>query len=118
MTNPLSTPSSDSGPQIDAAIRQYLHSPQVIQGIRATLRHAIIAVAFEHGRALKIGRLTELLNGNSDETFQDEADMVSALRSFVVANSSQSESTDDLMQIVKDEVTRQLADLKITRNEQ
>lgn len=36
---------SDAASIIDAGIRQYLHSPQVVQAIRATLRHAIAAQA-------------------------------------------------------------------------
>lgn len=34
---------SEAASTIDAGIRQYLHSPQVVQAIRATLRHAIAA---------------------------------------------------------------------------
>jgi hypothetical protein len=42
---PDSIPPQDSASIIDAGIRQYLHSPQVVQAIRATLRHAISAHA-------------------------------------------------------------------------
>ena len=40
---PEPIPTQDSAAIIDAGIRQYLHSPQVVHAIRATLRHAISA---------------------------------------------------------------------------
>lgn len=42
----------DSAATIDAGIRQYLHSPQVVQAIRATLRHAISAHAPQPSQAI------------------------------------------------------------------
>lgn len=117
MTQPMPTPSTDSGTQIDAAIRQYLHSPQVTQGLRATLRHAIIAACFEHGRAVKFDRLTELLRGvPPQESFEDESALVNELSRFVAQKSQSSVVTDEsIRQMVADEVSRQMSELKIVR---
>lgn len=116
MTQPIPTPSTDAGPQIDAAIRQYLHSPQVSQGLRATLRHAVIAACFENGRALKIGRLVELLgNIEPQNTYADEWELVNAFKSFVQAHGTTSSVDDKIRDAVEAEVSRQLNELKITR---
>lgn len=117
MTQPIPTPSTDAGAQIDAAIRQYLHSPQVSQGIRATLRHAIIAACFEHGRALKIGRLAELLNGvEPQNAYEDEFELMNAMKAFVRAYSNVGPIEDKIRDAVEAEVSRQLSELKITRS--
>lgn len=117
MTQPMPTPSSDSGQIIDAGINQYLYKTPVTQALRATLRHAIIAACFENGRALKIGRLTELLgNVEPQDTFADEWELVNALKAFVQAYSAAGPVDDKIRDAVEAEVSRQLSELKITRS--
>lgn len=103
----------DAGPIIDAGIRQYLHSPQVVQALRATLRHAALAVAFENGRAIRGPRFVELVEGA--EPLPDEAEFMEALVKMIQQHSIQVPA-QDLGPIVAAEVARQIEALRIVRN--
>lgn len=102
---------------IDAGIAQYLMKPPVSQAIRATLRHAILAACFEHGRAIRIGRLAELLSGSHGDLWQDEVALLSALDEFIRERSAAGPVDDKIRQAVADEVSRQMSELKIVRGD-
>lgn len=112
MTMP--TPSEDAKDFIDSGIRTYLlQSPHVLQSIRATLRHAIIAQVFEASRAIRIPRLLEVLRGA--EPFADEEALINELKIFIQQH-SQGPSDERLRELIRECILQETSNLKIVHN--